>query len=136
MILLDTNAVIEIINGTSVPVRATFDLRLAQGDAITVSAIVIHELEYGVAKSQRRKFNSDLLHGFLSGPVDILAFDGEDAATAGAIRAALEAKGTPIGPYDVLIAGQALRHKATLVTANTREFKRIKGLKVEDWAKS
>ena len=54
---------------------------------------------------------------------------------AGKLRQALAGKGTPIGPYDLLIAGQALRHGATLVTANNREFKRVAGLKVEDWAK-
>lgn len=76
-----------------------------------------------------------LLKEFLSGGIAVLAFEDEDAAHAGALRAKLEAGGTPIGPYDVLIAGQALRHGATLVTANSKEFKRVRGLKCEDWAK-
>jgi len=65
-----------------------------------------------------------------------LAFEEEDAKLAGSVRAAMESAGKPIGAYDLLIAGQALRHKLTLVTANVREFVRIKGLQWEDWAKS
>ena len=64
----------------------------------------------------------------------MLPFDADDALAAGEVRTALELRGTPIGPYDVLIAGHALRHGATLVTANTREFSRVPGLMVEDWA--
>ncbi|PYU09346.1 MAG: VapC toxin family PIN domain ribonuclease, partial [Acidobacteria bacterium] len=64
-----------------------------------------------------------------------LPFEEEDARTAGKIRAAMEAVGKPIGAYDLLIAGQALRHKLTLVTANAKEFGRVKGLVWEDWAK-
>ena len=106
----------------------------AGGEIVAVSSIVIFELCYGIAKSKRRHLNADVLRGFLAGPVSQLAFDDEDARAAGEVRATLEAAGTPIGPYDVLIAGQALRHKATLVTANTREFARVPGLAWEDWA--
>jgi tRNA(fMet)-specific endonuclease VapC len=63
----------------------------------------------------------------------VLEFDQEDGRQAGEIRAHLASKGTPIGPYDVLIAGQAKARKLTLVTHNTIEFKRVPGLKVEDW---
>jgi tRNA(fMet)-specific endonuclease VapC len=66
----------------------------------------------------------------------LLAFDEEDAKSAGRVRAAMEVAGKPIGAYDLLIAGQALHRNSTLVTANTREFGRIKGLLWEDWAKS
>ena len=135
MILLDTNVVIALINATSADVRKTFNVRVDQRATIAVGSIVLHELEFGVAKSQRQRANRDLLQAFLAGPVNVLAFDDEDAAVAAALRAELETRGTPIGPYDVLIAGQALRHKATLVTANTREFKRVKGLKVENWGR-
>ena len=62
-----------------------------------------------------------------------LAFDAQDSVTAGNIRAQLEIKGTPIGPYDVLIASQALVRGLTIVTHNTREFMRIPGLPIEDW---
>ena len=74
-----------------------------------------------------------MLDAFLADGPEILAFDAEDATTAAEIRAELKAAGTPICPYDLLIAGQALRHGATLVTANTREFSRVPGLKVVDW---
>ncbi len=67
-------------------------------------------------------------------PVTILSFGPEDAEQAGDIRATLDRTGTPIGSYDVLIAAQARRRGATLVTANTREFARVPGLKTEDWA--
>ena len=71
---------------------------------------------------------------FLSGPIEVLPFETTDADEAGDIRAALERAGTPIGPYDVLVAAQARRRDALLVTANEREFARVPRLKFEDWA--
>jgi tRNA(fMet)-specific endonuclease VapC len=71
-----------------------------------------------------------------AGPVSLLAFEPEDAKVAGRVRAAMEAVGKPIGAYDLLIAGQALRHQVTLITANGKEFRRVKGLEWEDWAKA
>jgi tRNA(fMet)-specific endonuclease VapC len=71
---------------------------------------------------------------FFAGPLDLVPFDDEDARAAGEVRAALESAGTPIGAYDLLIAGQALRYDATLVTANTAEFSRVGDLRWEDWA--
>ena len=65
----------------------------------------------------------------------LMNFEEEDAKTAGTVRASLEAAGRPIGAYDLLMAGQALRNKVTLVTANAREFSRVKGLDWEDWGK-
>jgi tRNA(fMet)-specific endonuclease VapC len=104
------------------------------GESIATSSIVIFELWYGVAKSARREMNTERLQAFLSGPIDLLDFEDEDARAAGNVRAALEATGEPIGAYDVLIAGQALRHRATLVTANASEFGRVAGLECQDWA--
>lgn len=72
---------------------------------------------------------------FLAGPVQVLEFGEEDARYAGEIRSTLERMGKPIGTYDVLIAGQALNRKLTLVTANAKEFGRVKGLNWEDWGK-
>jgi len=71
----------------------------------------------------------------LAGPVTLVAFDEEDAKSAGTIRATLEKVGRPIGASDLLISGQAVRHKMTLVTANSKEFSRVKGLVWEDWTK-
>ena len=97
---------------------------------------VAFELWYGVAKSPRPEANARLVETFFAGPVSLLAFEPEDAKVAGRVRAALlEAAGKPIGAYDLLIAGQALRHQLTLITANGREFGRVKGLDWEDWAK-
>ena len=134
MILLDTNAVIAIINRRPEVVRKRFTEHQAAGALLAISSIVVFELRFGVANSPRRNFNAQLLDGFLAGLSSVLDFDSTDADAAGAIRADLAKRGTPIGPYDVLIAGQALRHGATLVTANTAEFSRVAGLAVENWA--
>ena len=133
MIVLDSNAVIAIINYRPAGVRTVFNRRKAQGASIGISSVALFELRFGVANSERRAFNGELLDRFLA-TVSVLDFDSEDASAAGQVRADLARRGTPIGPYDVLIAGQALRHKATLITANTAEFKRVTGLSVENWA--
>src|SRR5438477_384491 len=99
-----------------------------------MSSIVLFELWYGVAKSKHSKLNAGRLATFLGGPIDVVDFTVEDADHAGRIRAALELTGKPIGAYDVLIAGQALRLGATLVTANSDEFSRVRGLRLRDWA--
>lgn len=134
MILLDTNAAIAMMNDPESPIGDRAVQRLEAGETVALSAIVTFELWYGVAKSRRRAFNEARYLALIGGALLVLPFEAEDAILAGEIRATLAAAGTPIGPYDVLIAGQALRHGATLVTANTREFQRVPGLKVEDWA--
>jgi tRNA(fMet)-specific endonuclease VapC len=133
--LLDTNVCIALINGKPVSARARFKKASESGAETCVSSIVAFELWYGVAKSARPETNALRVEKFFAGPVRLLAFEDEDARIAGPIRATLEAAGRPIGAYDVLIAGQALRHKMTLVTANVREFSRLKGLSWEDWAR-
>ena len=135
MYLLDTNACIALINGKPPTVRSRFQRVVDKGGQVNVSSTVIYELWYGVAKSKQKEGNTNRLDVFLSGPIDILPFDEEDAKAAGRVRAEIEAVGRPIGAYDLLIAGQALRHKVTLVTANTKEFQRVPGLISEDWAK-
>lgn len=133
--LLDTNACIALINGRPASVRVRFNSALASGNQILVSSIVAFELWYGIAKSPRKQLNQQLLEAFFAGPIQLMPFDDQDARTAGSIRATLELAGKPIGAYDVLIAGQALRHKLTLVTANVSEFSRVKSLNWQDWAK-
>lgn len=133
MILLDTNVVIAACNKRPREVALRVDAVLTSGAGLAISSIVEFELRYGIAKSDRRRANEMILDQALS-MVQVLPFDRDDAAVAGDIRARLERAGTPIGHYDLLIAAQALRHGATLVTANTREFERVAGLKVEDWA--
>lgn len=132
---LDTNACIALINGSSATVRSRFKRALADGGVVCVSSVVLHELWYGVAKSARRDDNTERVQTFLAGTLEVLPFDDADARAAGEVRAALERGGQPIGAYDALIAGQAIRRGLTLVTANTREFDRVEGLMWEDWAR-
>jgi tRNA(fMet)-specific endonuclease VapC len=132
--LLDTNACIALIHGKR-SVRERFEKAIEAGATVLVPSVVAFELWYGVAKSARPEANARLLETFLAGPMGLLAFESEDGKVAGRVRADLEAAGTPIGAYDVLIAGQSLRLQLTLVTANVREFSRIKGLAWEDWAR-
>jgi tRNA(fMet)-specific endonuclease VapC len=129
--LLDTNAVIALLN--------TADSRLARrarrhqpGD-IGISAIVAHELFYGAFKSQRVERNLAVLDELR---LEVLEFDKDDARQAGEVRASLAYEGTPIGPYDVLIAGQAKARDLILVTRNTNEFRRVHGLRIEDWERT
>jgi len=105
----------------------------ASGATIFLSCIVLHELFYGAAKSVHRKANSDAIPRFLEETFEVLSFDLEAAKVSGEIRTLLERKGQRIGEYDTLIAGQALALGLTLVTANTREFSRVEGLKMVDW---
>ena len=132
--LLDTNACIALINGHPPTVRARLQ-KAAASAHVLVSSIASFELWYGVSKSTRQDFNRKRLEAFLSGPILILPFEDADSRAAGAIRAALESAGKPIGAYDLLMAGQALRHQLTLVTSNVSEFSRVKGLHWQDWSK-
>jgi len=131
--LLDTNICIVLINGTSQKARLEFSKAIRDGSSLTTSSIIVHELWYGVAKSRLAVQNARALSAFLSRGIAVLDFSVQDAQAAGEIRAELERKGTRIGEYDTLIAGQACARNLVLVTANTREFRRVKGLKVEDW---
>ena len=134
--LLDTNACIALINGTEINVRRRFKRAVARESVILLSSIVAFELWYGVAKSQRKDSNTQRLETFLGGPLEWALFDEDDARAAGTVRAELETVGRPVGAYDVLLAGQARRRGATVVTSNTKEFARVQGLKWEDWASS
>jgi tRNA(fMet)-specific endonuclease VapC len=132
---LDTNVCIDLIRGSSVPVRRRFKEAIGAGSVLCVSSVVLHELWYGVAKSADRERNTERLQTFLSGPFEILQWDDADARAAGEVRSQLEGEGQMIGAYDALIAAQAIRRGITLVTANTKEFKRVDGLMWEDWAR-
>ncbi len=133
MICLDTNAVSAVINGRRPQVRERLEAALVAGAAVGVPAVVLYELWYGIRKSARPTANAAALAAFLNLDVEQWPFAPEDAEEAGEIRTELEREGTPIGPYDVLIAAQARRRRAVLVTANVGEFVRVPGLKVEDW---
>ena len=126
--LLDTNAVIALLKTVDSPIGRR--VRRCAPDEVFVSAIVLHELFYGAFRSARTERNVALVEGLRFGALE---FSREDARAAGEIRAGLAALGTPIGPYDVLIAGQARARGLVLVTHNTAEFARVPGLVVEDW---
>ena len=125
--LLDTNAVIALLKGHAGVIGRLRRHALAD---FGVSAVVIHELRYGASKSRRQTENHARIDALR---FSILPLDAEDARQAGEVRAVLDRAGTPIGGYDVLIAGQALARNLVLVTHNTREFARVDGLRIEDW---
>jgi tRNA(fMet)-specific endonuclease VapC len=116
MICLDSNVVIGIVNGRSPSLRHRLGEQLRAGMPVALPVIALFEMRYGFAKSARREQNEQVLDRFLDLGIDVLPFEADDAAHAGDIRAELERKGTPIGHYDYLIAAQARRRGATLVT--------------------
>lgn len=127
--LLDTNIVIGLSKGRP-EVRARLANLAAQ--ALLLSPVVLCELEFGIAKSQRQEANRAALAQLLAN-LPVADFNAEVAVHYGRIRATLEAAGKPIGPNDLLIAAHALSLGATLVTDNLREFSRVPGLAVENW---
>jgi tRNA(fMet)-specific endonuclease VapC len=128
--LLDTNAVITLLTRRSDALLRRVEA--AEVGSLAVSSVVTHELYYGAYRSQKVAFNLETLR-LLFADLAILDFDREDARVAGEIRADLARQGTPIGPYDVLIAGQARARNLTLITNNTDEFARVPGLQLQDW---
>ena len=126
--LLDTNAVIALLRdaGSRPAQRAMSE----EPRDVALSAIVAHELFYGAFKSGRAAANVAAVDAL---QFEVIDFDKEDARQAGEIRAQLAARGSTIGLFDVLIAGQALARDMTLVTHNVREFDRVQGLHLEDW---
>lgn len=128
--LLDTNICIYIIKRSPPELYARFR-KLQVGD-VGVSAITYCELQFGVSRSSRSEENQLALTEFL-GPLELLDFPAAAAVRFGEIRARLQAAGTPIGGYDLLIAAHALHERLTLVTNNIREFRRVPGLKLENW---
>jgi tRNA(fMet)-specific endonuclease VapC len=126
--LLDANVVIGLLNDASSKLARR--ARRERPADIAISAIVAHGLFYGAFKSRRAEHNVALVDAL---QFVVLEFDKEDARQAGEVRAVLASRGTPIGPYDVLIAGQAKARNLTLVTNNTDEFGRVPGLRLDDW---
>jgi tRNA(fMet)-specific endonuclease VapC len=129
MYILDTNTLIYFFKGIG---NVSVSLLRTPPKSIGIPTVVLFELEVGIAKSTSPKKRRMQLESFTS-IVNILPLGLEEVKTAAAIRADLEKRGKPIGPYDVLIAGTALARKGILVTHNTSEFERIKGLQIEDW---
>jgi tRNA(fMet)-specific endonuclease VapC len=126
---LDTNIVIALLKTRASPLAER--IRSRSVEEIAVSSIVMFELYFGAFNSARTAENVSKL---AAARFQVLPFEQEDAKHAGEIRAVLRQKGTPIGAFDLLIAGQARARGLTLVTANVREFHRVPGLQVEDWS--
>ena len=128
MILLDTNTLIFYIRGIESVVRR---FQATARRELRIPSIVAYEIEYGALKtgsSLRRKVTGELLTGVGQVPFDAMA-----ASQTGRIRIELEARGLVIGPLDLMIAGIAMSREAVLVTSNTQEFSRVRGLRLEDW---
>ena len=130
--LLDTNICIYLIKKHSPEILDR--LREHSPQDVAISTITLFELQYGVEKSQYKQRSEDALNKFLL-PLNIIDIDRSAALEAAVIRAQLEKKGISIGPYDLLIAGLARSQNMTLVTNNTKEFKRVANLHLEDWSK-
>ena len=130
--LLDTNAVIALLTGRSP--RLIDKVTSSPVGSLALPAIVVHELYFGAYRSARIEHNLETLRLLIT-DIPVLDFDTQDAIVSGEIRARLANSGRPIGPYDVLIAGQAKARRLTLVTNNVGEFERVEGLPVEDWTR-
>ena len=130
MYLLDTNACIAVLNGSSPPLVA----RLQQHNPVDIllCSVVKAELIYGAYHSSQAADNLRLLDRFFE-PFTSLPFDDDCGDAYGRIRSDLARIGTPIGPNDLLIAATAVANDVTLVTANSREFGRVAGLSIENW---
>jgi tRNA(fMet)-specific endonuclease VapC len=133
MFFLDTNIIIAVMNRRDDAMDVRLQNEIETGSTLIVPVPVLFELRYGAAKSQNPARNHERIDAFLTAITEILEFDDADAREAGEIRAFLESKGAPIGPYDLLIAAQARRREAVLVTLNRREFERVPALMVTDW---
>jgi tRNA(fMet)-specific endonuclease VapC len=126
--LLDTNTLIYYLKGLESVVSR---LQKASPREVAIPSVVAYEIEYGTLKTRsphRRGVVSGLLAGFAQVP-----FDHEAARHAARIRVELETQGLIIGPMDLLIAGTAVSRDAVLATNNTKEFSRVKGLRLSDW---
>jgi tRNA(fMet)-specific endonuclease VapC len=130
--VLDTNICIYIIKKKPANVFNRFK-KLTPG-MVGISSITLAEMQYGIAKSSKPGKNQAALDQFLL-PLDILEFTALAAMESGKIRSSLEKAGTPIGSLDMLIAAQVKSVGAVLVTNNTKEFNRVYGLKIENWAR-
>lgn len=130
-LMLDTNVCIYLIKEHPASVLERFDSHPV-GD-IGVSVITVAELEYGITKSSRPATNREALEQFIS-PLEVASFDRHATVVYGRLRTALEKKGQPIGSMDLLIAAHAISLDVRLITHNVKEFGRVPGLRIEDWA--
>lgn len=128
--LLDTCVLSDFARGEP---RVVGRLKAAAPASIAVSSITVMEVEFGLARSRPRRERLEAVMRALLGAVTVAPYEAPDARASASVRAALERAGRPIGAYDVLIAGMALARGLVLVTSNVREFRRVSGLRLEDW---
>jgi tRNA(fMet)-specific endonuclease VapC len=129
MFLLDTNTLIYFFKGLG---RVADRLLATAPSQTAISAVSVYELDVGIAKSTSPAKRRKQLAAFLDA-ANLVAFGRLEAAAAADVRAAMETRGTPLGPLDTLLAGTARAHGAVVVTRNVREFRRVPGLQVVDW---
>ncbi len=127
--LLDTNLCVRVLRDRPLGLRERFN---AEASSLSISSVVLYELLVGAAKSARTVENRNAVEAFAA-RLEVLDFDAEAAAHAGEIRADLEREGRSIGSYDLLIAGHARSRGLIVVTGNLAEFRRVEGLRSEDW---
>ena len=128
--MLDTNTCVELIRRRND--RVLRRMQRLRPDDLCVSSVTLSELEYGAAKSAIPEKNRLALAEFMT-PLSVAAYDDAVAPVYGRVRVELERAGTPIGPLDTMIAAHAVALGLTLVTDNEREFRRVSGLKVQNW---
>jgi tRNA(fMet)-specific endonuclease VapC len=128
--LLDTTVISDFTRGIEPVLRR---LKMTAKEDVAISTVTAMEIEYGLQVNAARARKIEPMIRSLLQDLEELPFAHEDAHAAAAVRAALAKRGTPIGPYDVMIGGTALRHGLVLVTSNAREFERVSGLSLEDW---
>ena len=132
---LDTNVMVDLINGRRPQVRARYDDAVARGDRLVTCAVAAYELLYGALISQRPEVQQAAVERFLKN-VEVADWSLADGVAAAQIRRGLRRRGTSIGEHDLLIAGQAANRGWGVVSANLREFLRIDTLDVYDWTAS
>jgi tRNA(fMet)-specific endonuclease VapC len=133
MFFLDTSVIIAVMNRRDDALDARIETEIAAGSYLAAPAPVLFQLRYGAEKSRHPARNHARIDDFLTAVAEIVHFDQDDAGEAAEIRSSLQADGVPMRPYDVLIAAQARRRGAVLVTLNRREFERVPRLMVTDW---
>jgi tRNA(fMet)-specific endonuclease VapC len=126
--LIDTNIIVALTVRNDRTVGRMLNIH---GRDSGISTVVLHELYAGAYNSKRMRRSLEIIETLR---LPSLSFDAEDARAAGEIKAVLKRRGTPIGPNDILIAGQARARGLTVVTRNVGEFRRVEGLEVEEWA--
>ena len=128
--LLDTCVIIDVIKGDANTIET---LKSKSPSLVAISTITEFELRYGLEQSRKLKSKSQSIVEAILLEINILSFESKEAAKAAEIRNHLRALGTPIGPYDFLIAATALVNDLILVTSNEKEFTRVQGLRIENW---